>query len=448
MSARPQRTRPASRIPPTARAARGFVVHALGPALGFLLALAPIGCADRSDPDGLRRERALIVEGPALARLLDRGQALAGTRAGRAALALRDRVGACEVVVAHWPSPDAPALASSSHAPARPERVAHVGANAATSPLDRLACERDAPLDPALAASMAERRGERAGLLQWPIGESGALELAFDVDAAGGLTLSGLVGGADATTPLGTLLPDDAPPAPARIASDRALLHLQLRPAAGTGLAALIPEGSQGDRLFALKGRLLEGALLEGTLELALLPPAPGGSVPLVVLALHHRAAAPVEAALDEALARLDRTWGLARSPRAFPAAGDAGTRGGCYADLPLLPELAPCWVVTGDALLVGYRPEAIETALAPATPATPPAPPSASRLVVDFDRMRESDRAAAAMHPAAPGSAAPPRAVAARASGLAEVYSRLELQARRDADGRVRFDGGLRARP
>jgi hypothetical protein len=226
------------------------------------------------------------------------------------------------------------------------------------------------------------------------------------------------------------LIPAAAAPDEAAIDAARSLLHLQLRPAAGLRLAELIPSGSQGDRLFALKGRLLEGALLEGTLELAFVPPAPGGSVPLALVALHHRAAAPVEAALVEALDQLERTWAITRTARHF-LTPDGERIGGCYADLPILPELAPCWVVTERALLIGYRAEALQAALAARSDPSDPSD-RGSRLVVDFERVRALDEQLAD----------------ATATGVGEIYSRLELHGRSDAEGRVALEGQLRARP
>ena len=79
---------------------------------------------------------------------------------------------------------------------------------------------------------------------------------------------------------------------------------------------------SQRLAMFALKGRLLEGALLSGTWELAVLPPVPGGEVPLAVGALHHRAAAPLAQALDEATGFLDQQ----QARREVPAAADENT--------------------------------------------------------------------------------------------------------------------------
>jgi hypothetical protein len=344
---------------------------------------------------------------------------------GSASTQLLDRLRDCREIAGHF----APAATDSSGTDTARHR-------------DRLVCRDDTSIDPALASHLERERGDHAGILQWPVGRTGRVVIRVDVDSAGGVSLGGAIepadpSGASEIAGLASLLiPAAAAPGKAEIDAAKSLLHLQLRPAAGLRLAELIPSGSQADRLFALKGRLLEGALLEGTLELAFVPPAPGGNVPLALVALHHRAAAPVEAALVEALDQLEETWAITRTAHPFPTA-DGERIGGCYVDLPILPELAPCWVVTEKALLIGYRAEALEAALAAPVEASAPSGPSGrsdrgSHLVVDFERVRAVDEQLADVP----------------AMGVAELYSRLELHGRTDAEGRVALEGQLRARP
>lgn len=389
----------------------GFGALLLG---GTLLGLGLAACSADADRDPLLREPALLIDAAALERLLDRTRTLAGTPAGSASTRLLERLKGCPEVAAHF----APAASTDS-------------APDPASMLERLVCRDERSLDPRLAEALERARGEHAGILQWPIGVTGRLALVIDVDPSGGLVVGGALEPSEDADAGSLLIPAALAPVHAAIDDAASLVHLHLRPAAGLRLAELIPQGSQGDRLFALKGRLLEGALLEGTLEFAFLPPATGGSVPLAVVALHHRAAAPIEAALDEALDQLERTWGIVRTARRFAIAGGGERNGGCYADLPILPELAPCWVVTEKALLVGYRPEALEVALATGSATGSEPGEATSRLVIDLDRVRRVDAALA------PSSA----------TGLAELYSRLELAGRTGADGRVAFEGLLRAR-
>ncbi len=416
MSRRPLATLAVRRPAPALLVGLGLLAIALGSGLP--------GCSREPTPDPLLREPALLIDAPALTRLLTRTRSLVGTPVGSASSQLLDRLQDCREIAGHF----APAAADSS-------------GNDGARHRDRLVCRNDASIDPALASHLERERGDHAGILQWPVGRNGRAISRVDVDPAGGVSLGGAIEPADSSGPFETdafelaglaalLIPAAAPPAQAAIDAAESLLHLQLRPAAGLRLAELIPSGSQADRLFALKGRLLEGALLEGTLELAFLPPAPGGNVPLALVALHHRAAAPIEAALVEALDQLEGTWAIRRTTRPFPTA-DGERIGGCYADLPILPELAPCWVVTQKALLIGYRAEALEAALAAQSDSSDPSE-NRSRLTVDFERVRAVDDQLAD----------------APATGIAQLYSRLELHGHTDAEGRVALEGQLRARP
>lgn len=403
----------------------GMPVRARGAFLAVFMVLLLLagmlgvsGCSRDSLRDPLLREPALLVDGPALVRLLERTRALAGTPAGVASARLIERLKDCAQVAGHFAE-------RASSKPASPS-AAQPGRGASLP--ERLVCRDDPALDRDLVARLEAERGAHAGVLQWPLGAAGRLLLHVDVDPAGGLVLGGSLEDATDAGPIALLLPSASAPADAAIDPAATLLHLRLRPAAGLRLAELIPQGSQGDRLFALKGRLLEGALLEGTLELAFLPPAPGGSVPLALIALHHRAAGPIGSALAEAHGQLERTWGIVPTARRFRTGTADERTGGCYADLPILPEFAPCWVVTEKALLLGYRAEALESALAEPGAAAA----SASALVVDLDRVRALDEALAG----APGTS------------LAALYSRLEVRGRTDGDGRVVVEGELRARP
>jgi hypothetical protein len=191
------------------------------------------------------------------------------------------------------------------------------------------------------------------------------------------------------------------------IESEGVLAHLRMRPKGGLQLSQWLEAGGQADRLFALKGRLLEGALLEDTWEVAVLPPPGQGSRPMLAGALHHRLdrlTGPLRSALDEALSKLESTWPIRRSPRNFLDKTGQAHAGACFLELPLLPDLAPCWVVTERALIIGDQPAAIEAALlgedapgraaADGVPSRERAPfAGLSGLRVDFERMRDSDR-------------------------------------------------------
>lgn len=458
----------------TARAARTPRPAALAASLAALVLPAVVGggCGLAGEPDPLARVPALLIEGPALLRLLARTEALTATPAARLSARLRARLAECSEVFGVLPEPaGASSVSAGSSLDAlrcrrRPASGGRVDSVAPTRSPERLtaAPQLGDPLAAASEASLAERleraRGAHAGILQWPVGRAGRLELTVDVDADGGLALAGRLEPDDDLGPPGFLLPSATPPRPPLVDADHALFHLHLRSATGAGLAAWIPKESQGDRLFALKGRLLEGALLEGTLELALIEPAPGHEVPLAAVVLHHRAAAPIAAALDEALAQLQRTWSIEPSARRFATQDGVDLEGGCYADLPLLPELAPCWVVTDEALVLGYRAEAVEAVLArlsrhAASTETRTAGGQsdrpATRMVLDLERMRRLDRRLTARTNGAGVEPAAMSAAAAAGNGTpmrrpADLYGRLELEAVANGEA-IALTGSLRAR-
>ncbi len=340
----------------------------------LMIAAGLAACADRASEDPRLRTPVGLVERAALERVLERLVVLEGTPAARHARSLRETLGDCAMVGIE-------------------RRAQH----------PELVCADDATDDTTrgLFAFAKFRRGEADGGLLWPVGETGRLELTADVDADGGIVLEGFLR-PPADGALDLLVPAaEGPDAQVLRAAD-ALVYARLRPEGGLRLARLLPEGGQADRMFALKGRLLEGALLRGTVELAFLPPGREDDVPLPIGALHHRGAAPLAAALDEALEQLEATWPIERTPRAFSAANGTQHEGGCFEDLPLLPGLAPCWVVTDTALIVGWQAEALDRALGPAGVAaaselaTTPAP----ALSVDLARIARDDRTRGASEP------------------------------------------------
>lgn len=400
--------------------------------LAFALGLTLLaGCGEPPDPR--LREPLVLLHGPALERLLERLARLEGTPLARNAKSLRGRLGGCATV---WGTPRAG------------------GRDAAQQALADLRCLTAEDEDDERLTLARRRRGDAAGWIQWPLGGNGRLELGLEL-LDEDLALTGRVEPPAIPGALALLLPGQSPPAAPAIEPTRAVIHLRVKPADGLPLSQWIPTGGQADRLFALKGRLLAGALLEGTWELAFVTPETPGSLPLPVAALHHRLEDPIRRAVDEALDQLERTWPIRRTPRRFgldpdadPSAAarpDTGVDGGCYLDLPLLPELAPCWAITPEALLIGYRPEAVERALAApdvsAAAAVGSGPDSvvsgpraaATGLDVDFDRLRAIDRALA---PEAEG----PRP--------ADLWSKLALRWREERDGTISLDARLKARP
>lgn len=404
----------------------------------FLLALAfGMACGSPEQTDPRLRERVVSIDGAALGRVLENAAALAGTPAAHDADRWRERTRGCSEVWAHWPDDDdddtAAAAEDATDSNASPPKSA-----GAIDP-SRLGCLSDEIAGSELARFVRERRGDADGFVSWPIGRDGALALHLDVSERGGLRLEAFVDTPTESGAAALFVPGHEAPAPPVLDASAALIHAHARPAQGLQLSRLIPSGGQADQLFALKGRLLEGVLFEGTWELALLPPIKDGVLPLAVGALHHRLEAGLREALDEALDQLEATWPIERSPRSFRLSSGANVEGGCFTQLPLLPELAPCWVVTPEALLIGYRAEAIDRALA--RPLDAPARTAArdaslgtreigAALDVHFDRLQAVDRRLLG---------------AEQAPHLGDRFERLEVRGGLDADDRIAIVAQLR---
>ena len=376
--------RPGERLPgrPGAAPRRALAV------LTLFITVAAGACGD-GPADPRFRQPALHFDGQAWGRLLSLASALEGTPLGDAARRALAAAEGCPTVFG----------------------VARAGDDTGAAP--PIACLDAADAADATHVAWAEtRRGDADGWLTWPLGPDGHVELRFDVDASGSVALSGRVAPPTGRSALDLLWPDGDAPAASILDPSRLLVHARARPAGGLGLTRFLPDGGQADALFGLKGRLLEGALLAGTWELAFVTASDDGTRPLPVVALHHRGPEPIRAALDEALSQLEATWPIERSARTFELADGARVSGGCYADLPLLPELSPCWAVTDGAVVIAYRAAALDAAIgrphgatapdaAVGRPhvATGPDPETArgTRVVADFARLDRLDRRARA---------------------------------------------------
>src|SRR5262249_17973230 len=141
---------------------------------------------------------------------------------------------------------------------------------------------------------------------------------------------------------------------------------------------------SQADRLFRLRSDLFASAVLDGTWEGAVYLPERAGGMPGIALALGFELRSVAVAAAEHFLADLQKTWPVHRSDYRMRA-GD----GACLLDLNVLPDLSPCYVATGDALVVGWNATSLERALAGPIM---PAPDAAGRLDVNLALIHRAD--------------------------------------------------------
>jgi len=270
-----------------------------------------------------------------------------------------------------------------------------------------------------LLAGFAASQGDHGIALAWPLGAELSLRGWLDVDAGGAVRAEFRLPAAAAQGPAALLVPAPEPPGPALLSGEGNLLHARLRPAAGLDLAALVPRGGQADQMFRLKSELFQGLVLDGTWEAALYLPGVGEPVPRAALALgfSHRAAAVT--AVEGFLHELGETWPVQRS--SFSHDGAAGA---CLLDLAILPGFAPCYVATRSAVVIGYNPASLRTALAK----TPAALGGDGGLRVELARFQEADaRLAPSSRPSRAGGAPP--------------WERLHAEAHSDTETvRIRF--------
>ncbi|MCH7643668.1 MAG: hypothetical protein IH974_02445 [Myxococcales bacterium] len=154
-------------------------------------------------------------------------------------------------------------------------------------------------------------------------------------------------------------LPGEEATGAVELSESETLLHARVRPRGGLDLASLIPSDSQGARLFRLKSKLFAGVALDGVWEIAIYLPEVGDPMPPTALALNfsHRSAAV--AAMEDFIGNLQESWPVART---FFQIDEA--EGACLLDLAIMPGLAPCYVATERALILGWNPASLRKAL------------------------------------------------------------------------------------
>ncbi|UCE86442.1 MAG: hypothetical protein JSU66_01510 [Deltaproteobacteria bacterium] len=246
--------------------------------------------------------------------------------------------------------------------------------------LDQLACGRLGSL-PALEAL----RGVDDLAFVAPVGHGARLAGSATVAGDGSVALDARILGAALDGLAGFVLPSDEPAGVPVLSTARTLAHGRFRAANGLDIAALVPRGSQGDQLFRLKSELFAGAVLDGTWEAAVYLPEEARMMPELAVAFGFRARAAVVAAVESFLRDLQSVWPVHRTPFAV---GDR--EGACLLDLRILPEFAPCYVAAERAIVVGFNPSSVRTALAAVAARDGAA--ADGGLVLNLGRFREAD--------------------------------------------------------
>jgi hypothetical protein len=339
------------------------------PCAALALALA---CAACSNPAGTAPAEpagaALVARRAPLAALLGGLARLEGTPLGRRARSLSAALPDCAELEAAAPAGDARAL------------------------LDAPRCGSDA----APLAALRAARGDADLAFVWPLAPGLALRGTLRVRPTGDVEAALELPRAAARGARGLLVPGETAAGPAALSAEEQLLHARVRPAGGLDLAALVPPGGQGDRLFRLRSELFRGLVLDGTWEAALYLPGPGESVLRAAVAVGFTQREAAVAAAEAFVEELSRTWPVRRSFFAH-----AGAQGACLLDLSILPGFAPCYVATARALVLGYNPASVRRALDGAPPA---AAGEAGALFVDLARFAEADARLGAAAPSLAG--------------------------------------------
>jgi hypothetical protein len=138
--------------------------------------------------------------------------------------------------------------------------------------------------------------------------------------------------------------------------------------------------------MFRLKCEIFAGTVLDGTWEMAIYLPEPAAQMPRAALAVGFSMRGPAVAAMEHFISDLQESWPVRRTPF---SSGDA--EGACLPDLNLLPDLAPCYVATQSALVVGWNSASLDRALRFGAVGGAP-PHSASGFHVDLTRFPEAD--------------------------------------------------------
>ena len=385
-----------------------FSPHLL--ARGFLLAGLALGlaaCAEQPAAAPQEPPGALLVARTAdLERLLEQLAWLEGTPLARRIEAVRAALPACPVVESQAPDGNFEQL------------------------LRRLECR---PADSALEQLHRERADDALAFV-WPLESGLRLRGWLMLDDRGGVELDLRVPREAVHGAQALLLPGDEPPGPGVLSGSQRLFHARARPEGGLDFASLVPEGSQADRMFRLKSELFAGTVLDGTWEAAIYLPEDGEPTPRAALALGFTNRALAVAAVERFIADLRSAWPIHRS---FFALSEA--EGACLLDLRILPDLAPCYVASDRALVLGWNPASLRKALDGASVDAPLAgPESGGGLLLELARFAEADALlarAVGEEPVRQAAASPWQRLRARARQNGDrVLVRVHLEPRVDS--------------
>ncbi len=304
-----------------------------------VFALAGFACAAPFEVDPLPAGAYVAGRVAALKPLLDGLQSLAGTSLAYRAFEIESRLSDCEEfagaasteegVEALW---DRLACARLADQPAAVRKLQGDADLVFLAPLG-LAADASKPASRLIGTV----RSERNGTLR--------LNARFDPLPSGAL---------------GSLLvPSSEGAGPPLLNPTDTLVHGRIRPDSGLDIAALVPQGSQGDSMFKLKSQIFSSAILDGSLEFAIYLPEAEQMMPPTVVAVGTRVEAAAVKAMDAFIADIARTWKLRHVPASF-----GEYQGVCMVEMQLLPEFDPCYAAAKGMIVIGWNRGALLRAL------------------------------------------------------------------------------------
>lgn len=246
--------------------------------------------------------------------------------------------------------------------------------------LSSMACVEESDLHPVLA----NRLRDAEVVFSFPIGASGHLVGGLRIDTDGSVSVEAMLTEAPSEGVVRLLIPSEKPAGPAKLSTRGTLIHARMRPVGGLDLSRLAPEASQADQLFRLRSQLFVSTALVGVWEIAMYQPLEGQRVPPIVIAADIAELIVARVGLDQFVGEIEETWQVHAVVTKF-----ANLEGRCFFDLRILPNFEPCFVLSGENLMIGWNPSAISAALAKSNGI---APDPAGGFVIHLDRLVEAD--------------------------------------------------------
>lgn len=374
-------------------------------ALLALLLVCCAACRPEAAAESLPwpRQSVLAGDGAAIRQVLERIERMKGTPLARHAAELREKLAGCEEFAISAAPGDTQGLAQSARCAPLAEQPAAVRA-----------LKEDGNLVFVL----------EVGAQVWLAGNA-------QVSSAGAVAMRARLVAEDGSSALARwLVPDDAPPGPARLSQEATLLHARFNPAAGLDIAGLVGAGSQGDDMFRLKSEVFSSAVLSGPWEAAVYVPPAGRFLPPLALAADVHFESAAQAAMQKFVGEIVSRWPMRRQPLVI-----GEQQGECLPELQLIPDLVPCYLLSSGALLLGSSPEALHIAL---SRKGDPVPVERGGFVLHLHRFAEADarlqKRTGARAPD-PGFAYPWAAVAGEISREGEqIRVRMKLGAESDS--------------